>query len=191
MTRERLQVGHPAAIQIRDATTELLTPASFRIAAFSTSTAITDRAVPLYQTVDLITLGLTPAQLIGATANYDFFEQSLNQGSGDIGGVKLTFFDSLNNILGTATSGEIYNPGSWLEVSGSAALPLGTTSIDYQMFFILHAGSDLDAFIDDNSLTITTAVPEPCSSASFLAGVALLSGSFYLRRRQRRALAVN
>jgi len=133
----------------------------------------------LDQTINLLAAGLTPAQLIGATANYDFFANSLQQGGAggsldDTAGVKLNFLGATSVILGTASSGEIISNEVWGKTSGSAPIPTGTVAIDYQIFFTLHGGSDLDAFVDDVSLTVTT-VPEPGTLALAFACLGLLA----------------
>lgn len=143
----------------------------------------------LDQTVNLLTAGFTTTQIDSGSlsATFSFFEQSLNQGApSDSAGVSINFLDGGGNVLGTATSGEFYNvDGTWLPVSNTAAVVAGTRSIDYQMFFVRHVGSDLDSFIDDNSLTVKVAppVPEPSTLAA-LSGLGLVG---LAARRRRRA----
>jgi hypothetical protein len=52
---------------------------------------------------------------------------------------------------------------SWQNYSGSVAIPPGTRFIEYDMVFFRNVGIDLDAFVDNNNLTVTTpaqGVPE-------------------------------
>jgi len=101
--------------------------------------------------------------------------------------VELVFFDFDHATLGSVSTAVVdSHGGAWTEGGGTFAIPLGTTSIDYVMFFDRAVGSDLDSFIDDNSLTISgaTAVPEPANGALLLAGLALVGR---LVRRQRGA----
>ena len=137
----------------------------------------------LDQIINLQTSGVTLT--LSSTTTFSFFEQTLNQGTLDAAGVRLIFLSSTGMTLGTATSGEIANPGGWLQVSNTASIPTGTASIDYQMFFTLHAPNDLDSFIDDNSLTIKVA-PEPSTWALLSLGVA--GAGIVTLRRQRVAV---
>jgi len=68
----------------------------------------------------------------------------------------------------------------------SIAVPVGTRSITYTMFFQRVVGADNDSYIDDNSLTLTIPVPEPGSVALLLAGLPCLVLAGLRRRNSRR-----
>ena len=67
---------------------------------------------------------------------------------------------------------------------GMFDVPLDAIAVDYTMQFQRNFGKDLDAFIDDNSLTLTTNVPEPSTGWLTFAGLGLMGA--LLRRRARR-----
>ncbi len=114
----------------------------------------------LSQTVSILTQGVTAAQVDAGTlfANVSFWEQGLDQGTpSDEGSVTLTFLNATNGTIGTATIGpEDSHDGTWANVTGLPPIPAGTRSITYTMNFIRNAGSDNDAFFDDNVLSIHT-----------------------------------
>jgi hypothetical protein len=124
--------------------------------------------------------------LSATIANVSFAEQGLNQGpTSDNGYVSLQFLSSSNAVIGAASSPVIDSHGlQWEMWSGSFAIPAGTASINYTMNFTRHAGSDLDAYFDNNSLTVTAAVPEPETYAMMLAALGLL-GVVVRRKRQQ------
>ena len=112
----------------------------------------------LSQTVSILQQGITAAQIDGGTlfAQISFWEQGLNQGTpSDDGFVALTFLDTNNTTISTETSATIDSDnGTWTNATGLYAIPSGTRSITYTMNFVRNQQSDLDAFIDDNSLEI-------------------------------------
>ena len=114
----------------------------------------------LSQTVSLLTQGLGTSDLDSGTlyASLSFWEQGLNQGTpSDDAYITLNFLDASGNSLGTANSGEVdSHNNAWMNFSGSYLLPVGTRSITYTMNFVRHAGSDLDGFVDDNLLVLST-----------------------------------
>jgi len=119
-------------------------------------------------------------------AHVSFGETGLDQGANsDAGYVSLSFLGAGNAVLGSARSPEVDSHAGWATWSGDFALPTGTTAITYTMNFTRHAGSDLDAYFDNNVLSVTAAVPEPASAALLLSGLGLLG--WQGRRRQRRA----
>ncbi len=116
----------------------------------------------LSQTVSLTNLGISAATLDSGTVNagLSFWEQGLNQGTpSDDAYVTLTFLDVEGGTLGMVNSGEVdSHGGQWTNFTGSYPLPTGTRAITYTMHFVRHAGSDLDGFVDDNSLILTSSV---------------------------------
>ena len=116
----------------------------------------------LTQQVNLVSSGFGVSQLDSGTlrANVGFWEMSLNQGDpSDAAGVTLTFRDVGGGTLGTAAIPPVYFKEVWRNVVKSVALPVGTRLIDYTMTFKRNVGSDLDSFIDDNSLTLAECFP--------------------------------
>jgi hypothetical protein len=94
-------------------------------------------------------------------ANVSFWEQGLNQGSpGDDAYVTLDFLDgSSNRLSGASTSEFDAHLGVWASKLAYYPIPVGTRFIQYTMNFVRHVGSDLDAFVDDNSLRVVDSVP--------------------------------
>lgn len=147
----------------------------------------------LSQTVDLIASGqVTALQLdVGTTtADVSFWEQGLNQGSpSDNAAIKVSFLDAASTLLSSVTTATIdSHTGSWTNGGQSFLVPVGTRFITYTMLFQRNVGSDNDSYIDDNSLTLTIAVPEPGSIALLLTGLPLLALSFRRKRKQRSSL---
>ena len=122
------------------------------------------------------------------SAKVSFWQQGLNQGaSSDHSHVELNFLDVDHAQLGNAATAVVdSHGGQWTEGGGTFAIPTGTASIDYVIFFDRSVGSDLDSFVDDASLTIggVSAVPEPANVALLLAGLAFVGR---MARRQRSA----
>ena len=137
----------------------------------------------LTQRVNLFSAGVTAAQINAgsATAAFSFFEQS-EPGQADAAGVNLLFLNVAGTQIGTATSGEISQNGSWVQITNTAAIPAGTQYVDYQLFFNRHTGNNVDSFLDDVTLTVNV-VPEPSTWAAVLAGTGFLA--LVLRRRTR------
>ncbi|MFI5453930.1 MAG: Ig-like domain-containing protein [Isosphaerales bacterium] len=113
----------------------------------------------LTQNVPLVgTQGITAAAIDAGTliANVGFWEQGLNQGTpSDDAQVTLTFRAASGTVVSTASTPEVdSHNGSWQQYDGSFAIPVSTRSIDYTIQFIRHFGNDLDAFVDDTSLTV-------------------------------------
>lgn len=111
-----------------------------------------------------------------------FWEQGLDQDTpSDDGFVSLTYFSSYGVVLGTHATAEIdSHDGIWTRYQGVFAVPLDAMSVDYTMHFKRNFGLDLDAFFDDNTLTLFT-VPEPSTAWLTFAGLGLM-GVFWRRR---------
>ena len=138
----------------------------------------------IYQNVNLASNGLD-ASSGNLMANYSFWVTSLNQGDpSDSGQVVLQFLDAQGGVIGTASSGQYYDYTGWEFINGSSPIPASTASIDYEMQFWLYKGTNVDAFIDDNNLSVTS-VPEP--STLVLLGVGAISLLGYAWRRRRQA----
>ena len=70
--------------------------------------------------------------------------------------VTIVYRSANNTSLGSFTSGPQVcgtNPG-WCSYSTLQNLPVGTRSIDYTMQFIRNGGTNIDSYIDDNSLRV-------------------------------------
>ncbi|EEF26925.1 conserved hypothetical protein [Ricinus communis] len=119
---------------------------------------------------------------LGRELTVTFWEQGLDQDTpSDDGYVTLTYFSLGGAVLGTQSTDEIdSHDGVWSPYRGIFAVPLDAISVDYTMHFKRNFGLDLDAFFDDNSLTLTT-VPEPSTAWLMLAGLGLM-GAFWRRR---------
>jgi uncharacterized protein (TIGR03437 family) len=113
----------------------------------------------LSQTVSILVSGITPGLVDSGTllANLSFWEQGLDQGDpSDDASVQLTFVDGSGAAISSVTSPIIDSHLSeWQNYINTYPIPTGTRSIQYTMQFIRNEGTDLDAFIDDNSLTIS------------------------------------
>jgi uncharacterized protein (TIGR03437 family) len=131
----------------------------------------------LSQTVSILVSGITPALVDSGTllANLSFWEQGLDQGDpSDDAAVQLTFLDGSSVPIGSVTSPIIDSHNStWQNYADSYPIPAGTRSITYTMLFTRNVGSDLDAFVDDNSLTISKS-----NIPSITSGGVISAGSF-------------
>jgi len=107
-------------------------------------------------------LGFTVGQIDDGSvqAEVNFWEQGLNQGSAsDSGYVSLTFLNADAQSLAAVATPEIdAHNGVWQNEVMLFSIPAGTRMIAYSMQFVRHAGSDLDGFIDDNSLRLTNTI---------------------------------
>jgi hypothetical protein len=142
----------------------------------------------LTQNVSLIGLPGISTGLIDAgltTANISFWEQGLNQGTpSDDAKITLTFLNGSNAAISSVSTPEVdSHNGTWEQYTASYVIPVGTRSIDYTMDFIRHVGSDLDAFVDDNSLIVSSSVPEPSTFVLMGVGVLALVGCGWRRRQ--------
>ena len=102
-------------------------------------------------------------------ATVSFWQQGYNQGSpGDNSHVQLSFRDASGAVISTVSTAVVdSHTGAWTQGGDKFAIPPGTTSIDYTMYFNRASGSDLDSFVDDNSLVITSSAP-PVSGESIV-----------------------
>ena len=150
----------------------------------------------LSQTVNLLTSGLSASGIDSGddTLNVEFFERSLDQDQtplNDAASVTVVFLNgSLTPLPGGYNSGEVSNITlPWQEVDGSDLIPPTARYFDYTMNFFLNAGTDVDAFVDDNSATVTTtpatisAVPLPPAAYTALAWLGVLLGVKICRDR--------
>jgi len=110
-----------------------------------------------------------------------FWEQGLDQDiPSDQGHVSLTWLGRDGSVIGSVQTPSIdSHDGIWTNYSGLFAVPVSAFSVDYTMHFVRNVGSDLDAFFDDNELSM---VPEPGSIAMLGLGALALFG---VRRRRR------
>jgi hypothetical protein len=125
----------------------------------------------LTQQVNLIgNQGIT-AQMIDAgtqRAYISYWQTCLAQGGvNDTARVRLAYFDGTGSLLGESIMPEQASPGVWTHYRQVFAIPVGTRVINYTMEFLLHAGSDLDAFIDDNVLRVGETVGATAVSNTF------------------------
>lgn len=111
-----------------------------------------------------------------------FVEQGLDQDTpSDDGYVSLTYHGAGGVVLGSITTDVIdSHDGAWRRYDGMFDVPLDAVSVDYTMHFTRNFGRDLDAFFDDNSLTLTR-VPEPATGWLLLPGLLVLG---WQRRRR-------
>ena len=116
----------------------------------------------LTQTVNL--LGFAPTfEEIDSTIPFNdnplatalFQEQSLDQGTSDAAGVRLNFLSASNAVLDFADSNEITDLNHWAPQQVGWQLPSGTRKVQYQMYFVRHSGTDIDAFVDANQLFVS------------------------------------
>lgn len=143
----------------------------------------------LYQSISLVgTQGITAADIdtgnLLATASY--WEQGLDEGSvfNDHAEISLEFYNGITNFT-HIVSVDSHN-GSWQQGTGTFTIPAGTRSINYTIAFFRNENAAIDAFVDDNSLTIVSpsisAVPEPSTFGLLFAG--FLGAGLLLKRRK-------
>jgi len=94
-------------------------------------------------------------------AYVSFWEQGLSQGTpSDDAYVSLGFLDAASNSVTAWSSPEVdSHSGTWTNFSIYIPIPANTRFIQYTMNFVRHAGNDLDGFVDDNLLSVSTQAP--------------------------------
>ncbi|CAF0852398.1 unnamed protein product [Adineta steineri] len=116
----------------------------------------------LYQNVELLggAQNFGAAQLDSGTLHVEiifYYQNYYRLGLGtDAAEVVVTFRSATNVTLNTANSGSnicATHPG-WCPYSSTISLPVGTRRVEYRMNFIRNGGTDIDSYIDDNSLRI-------------------------------------
>jgi len=117
----------------------------------------------------------------GRQVRVSFWEQGLDQDNpSDQGYVSLTWRGIDGGIIGSVMTPSIdSHDGIWTNYNALFAVPASAFTVDYTMHFVRNLGSDLDAFFDDNELSM---VPEPGSLAMLLLGALALFG---VQRRAR------
>ncbi|MGC2656486.1 MAG: PEP-CTERM sorting domain-containing protein [Bryobacteraceae bacterium] len=167
----------------------------------------TAAAGTLSQTVSVLSQGVTTADVNAGTlfADVSFWEQGT---SADDAQITLTFLNASGvKISTTSTAIENSHNGTWQTESQDFLIPVMTTSIIYTMDFLGTSGP-IDAFIDNNSLLVSTntvapppppapdppppapsapvvtGVPEPSSLGLFGIGALLFGRFLMLRKRQ-------
>jgi uncharacterized repeat protein (TIGR03803 family) len=121
----------------------------------------------LSQIVSLIgNQGVTAAMIDNSNlaASVSFWEQGLSQGTpSDDANITLTFLGASSNVLTTVSTPVIdSHNNTWSNYVSQYAIPSGTRFVQYTMDFYLNQGGDLDAFIDDNYLSVI----QPLSAAA-------------------------
>jgi hypothetical protein len=118
----------------------------------------------------------------GRQVRLSFWEQGLDQDiPSDQGYVSLTWRGIDGSALGSVrTPGIDSHDGIWTNYNALFAVPASAFTVDYTMHFVRNVGLDLDAFFDDNELSM---VPEPGSIAMLMLGALALAG---VHRRSRR-----
>jgi hypothetical protein len=99
----------------------------------------------------------------GLLTRVSFWEQSFNQSPADGAYVSLAFWDSTSNVISTVATPEVASAANfaWSNSVALFKIPAGTRFVQYTMNFVRHNGSDLDAFVDDNSLIVFDAALVP------------------------------
>ena len=89
-------------------------------------------------------------------AGVSFWEQGLNQSAlSDDAYVSLAFLNVNQQVIGSVATPEVdAHNGVWQNYTNQYVLPSGTRYIVYNINFVRHAGGDLDAFVDDASLSL-------------------------------------
>jgi len=92
----------------------------------------------------------------GLLARVSFWEQSYNQSPADGAYISLAFLGGNSNVISIVATLEVASAASftWSNSVVYFMIPAGTRYLQYTMNFVRHNGSDLDAFVDDNSLIV-------------------------------------
>jgi hypothetical protein len=109
-------------------------------------------------------------------AYVSFWEQGLNQSDpSDNAYISVAFLGATSNSISTWASPVIDDHfGSWSNYSTYLPIPATARFIQYSMNFVRNSGNDLDAFIDDNVLSVANGVQIPMLKMSGSATNALL-----------------
>ena len=87
--------------------------------------------------------------------NASFAERSFPQLPADGAGVNVSFATIAGASLGAFNNSPVGSVSSWAVNGFTGTLPDNTRNITYSMFFVRNSGNDLDAFIDNNNLTLS------------------------------------
>jgi hypothetical protein len=145
----------------------------------------------LSQTVSIITGSVTTSRVNtgNLTADVSYWEQSKAQGPpSDEGYIQLTFLNGSNGVISTVDMPGVYSNGVWKNYTEQFAIPVGTQSIIYSMEFKLEQGTNIDAFIDDNSLSIygpAFTTPESPTLVMQILGICALGTGFLFKVREK------
>ncbi|HTW68745.1 MAG TPA: right-handed parallel beta-helix repeat-containing protein, partial [Acetobacteraceae bacterium] len=108
------------------------------------------------QTVNLLSVGLTAAEIDSGTLNLVFGGRviSANAFPADQGSITVTMYDANNNVLGTVTVQAPNTTTRWALVGGTTALIAGTRSVTYTFTATRQPGETYDeSFLDDAFLS--------------------------------------
>ena len=123
------------------------------------TTFLTGTSIPGVNSGNLQASSIATIDSSAVTANFSFWQHSMNQGGwGDYNSVTLNFLDGSGTLLGTYSSPNQDNVTAWTYCAYSTPVPFGTRTIRYIINSYLNSsgGAWMDAFVDDNSLTLSS-----------------------------------